>query len=171
MTSAHAWPRGDARRSCVSPFDKDNLLGKGEDVNTRWRSVAPGRSPESTSPPAFAFRRRAEWAELGQRRLSFRSIDHRRREDGRPRLAHADGMSVGGPRAATVSHRRRNGAARHVGLCAHQGEFGLPVSRSGGRRRAPRAHHRDGLRHEKLPTRDDGGDGFARRSHRSFRRG
>ena len=147
-------------------FDKDNLLGKGEDVGITL-ALIPADHPgvnigRRHLPSGAAFPNGPNW---GKRRLHSDRLGHRRREDGRPRLAHADGMPVGGSRdlAAVVGDgRRQDDAARHLRLCPHQEAVRLARLAHGRRRRAARAHRRDGLRQRGSP-RDDRGDGFARR--------
>ena len=95
-------------------FDPENLLGKGEDIGIT-RRAGPGR-PSRRATSAAAICRRAPRSRTGpnwgKRRLHSDGLGDRRREDGRPGLAHADGMPRRRPRhlAAVVRHRRRQGA-------------------------------------------------------------
>jgi len=72
---------------------------------------------------------------LGSRRPSSDRLGDRRREDGRPGLAHADGVPGRRPvdlAAVVLGCRRQVAAAQHVGLRPHPQAVRLPIGKMEG---------------------------------------
>jgi hypothetical protein len=77
--------------------DPDHLLGKVNDLGITCALVPTESSRREHRPPPFPAQCRVpERPEFGQGRLHAAGLDHRRSGDGRPGLAHADGVPGGG---------------------------------------------------------------------------
>ena len=138
-------------------FDTDNLLGKGEDIGITLALIPADHPGVNIGRRHLPSRRRVpERPDQGNDVFIPDRLGHRRREDGRPRLAHADGMPRRRARRSRCRRRHRaaqDDAARNVGLCAHQKAVRICRSAYRRHRRAARAHHRDGLRQSKRRAR------------------
>ena len=162
----HARPQGDARRPRVPPVRSREPPRQGRGRRHHGGAHSGGSSGRPHRPPPSAvgcgFPERPQ---LGQGRLHPDGLDHRRRQDGRPGLADADGMPRRRPRdlAAVVGCRRRQGdAALHHRLWPHPQAVRPARRQDGGPRRAADPHDRDGLRQRGRPCRHRG-DGIERR--------
>ena len=122
-------------------FDPDNLLGRGEDIGITV-ALIPAEHPgvnigRRHLPSGAAFPNGPNW---GKRRVHSDGLGDRRRQDGRPGLAHADGVPGGGPRhLAAVVGRGRRQVACCASLSAYariRKQFGLPDRQDGGRSRS-----------------------------------
>ena len=102
----------------VRVIDTDNLLGRGEDLGITVVLV-PADHPgveigRRHLPSGAAF---PNGPDLGPRRVHPHRLGDRRREDGRPGLAHAHGMPGGRPvdlAAVVLGGRRQVAAAQHL---------------------------------------------------------
>ena len=104
-------------------FDPENILGRGEDIGITVALVPadhPGVKIGRRHLPSGAGV--PQRPELGQGRLHPDRLGDRRREDGRPGLAHADGVPGRRPRhlaAVIVGGRRQVAAAQYQRLRPH----------------------------------------------------
>ena len=133
----HAGAQGDARRSRLPRLRSRQHSRQGREPRHHG-GHDPGRPPgRRDRPPAFAVGRRVpQRTQLGQGRVHPHRLGDRRREDGGPGLAHADGVPGGRPRhlAAVVGDGRHQGdaAVHHRPTGASASSSGLPVARMEG---------------------------------------
>ena len=136
----HAGAQGDAGRPGVPRLRPREHPGQGREPR-HHRGADPGQASgrADRAPPSAVGHRLPQRSQLGQGRVHPHRLGDRRREDGGPGLAHADGVPGRGPRhlAAVVCHRRHQGdAALHLGLWAHPQAVRVPRGAHGGHRGA-----------------------------------
>ena len=113
----HAGAERDAGRPRLPPVRPREPAGprRGHRHHGGAGAGRPSRRRDRPPPPALR-RRLPERADLGPRRVHPDGLGDRRREDGRPGLAHADGVPGGGPldlAAVVIGGGRQVAAAQY----------------------------------------------------------
>ena len=145
----HARPQGDAARPRLPAVRSGEHPRQGREPRHHGGADpddAPGRAHRSAAPALG--RRVPQRPQLGQGRHHPHRLGDRRPGDGRPGLAHADGVPRRGARhlAALLGDGRRQGdAALHQRIRPHPQAVWPPYRAHGGHRGAARAHGRGGL--------------------------
>jgi acyl-CoA dehydrogenase len=114
-------------------YDPERLLGDKSHVGITCALVPRETAGRRDRPPPLSAQRHVhEWADPRQGRLHAARLHHRRSGDGRPGLAHADGVPGGRPLdlAAVVEYRHGAADGARVGAYARvRSQFKMAIGR------------------------------------------